>query len=274
MFARALFLLITVFWLTMTVLLWRREYGSDRAATSPVPVQLVWQKILTAPDSSSLVIVARGRRVGICHWITAISEEWADVSEESVPSGLPRKVRGYRLRLEGSALVEAWTNRVRFEGNLKLDKSRQWQELSARLGLRPMAWEVFSSAADRTVRLSVDSENGSLSRVLKFSELEQPDAWMRAVVGPQADGWLDVMGLSVMSANGPLERGVARTRNIRWEACEDQLRVGHTDVPVYRLQTRLLDRFVVTIFVSRVGEILRVELPYDVVMKNDQLLPG
>jgi hypothetical protein len=52
------------------------------------------------------------------------------------------------------------------------------------------------------------------------------------------------------------------------------LRVGHTDVPVYRLRTRLLDRFVVTIFVSRVGEILRVELPYDVVLKNDQLLPS
>src|SRR5215471_17677370 len=142
MLARVSFLLITLFWLTMNVLLWRREFGADRAARSPVPVPLVWQKILTAPDSSSLVIIAQGRRVGICHWITAISEEWASVSEENVPSDMPRKVRGYRLRLEGSALVEAWTNRVRFEGNLRLDRNRQWQELSARLGLRPMVWEV------------------------------------------------------------------------------------------------------------------------------------
>jgi hypothetical protein len=76
------------------------------------------------------------------------------------------------------------------------------------------------------------------------------------------------VGLPEMSTKGSL------VREVKWEACEDHLRIGHTDVPVYRLQTRLLDRFVVTIFVSRVGEILRVELPYDVVLKNDQLLPS
>jgi hypothetical protein len=268
MLTRVFFLLITLFWLTMNILLLRREFGSDHVASSPVPVQLVWQKILTAPDSSSLVIVARGQRIGICHWITAISEEWANVSEDNLPSGMPRKVRGYRLRLEGSALVEAWTNRIRFEGSLRLARDRQWQELTARLGVRPTVWEVHSALAEQTVHLTVENEGASFERVLKFSDLESPDAWVRAVAGPQAYGWLDVVGLPEMSTKGSL------VREVKWEACEDHLRIGHTDVPVYRLQTRLLDRFVVTIFVSRVGEILRVELPYDVVLKNDQLLPS
>ena len=39
----------------------------------------------------------------------------------------------------------------------------------------------------------------------------------------------------------------------------------------YRLQARLLDRYQARIFVSRVGEILRVDLPDEVVLLNDQL---
>jgi hypothetical protein len=37
------------------------------------------------------------------------------------------------------------------------------------------------------------------------------------------------------------------------------------------LQTRVLDKYEIKIFISRVGEILRVELPDEVVLVNDQL---
>src|SRR5512147_469945 len=115
MLSRIVFILITLFWLTMNVSLWRKEFGSHHAAGSAVPVELVWQKILTAPDSSSLVVFHHGTRIGICHWTTGISKEWAAVGEENVPSGMPRKVRGYELRLEGSTLTATPTNRIRFE---------------------------------------------------------------------------------------------------------------------------------------------------------------
>jgi len=42
-------------------------------------------------------------------------------------------------------------------------------------------------------------------------------------------------------------------------------------VRAYRLQTRLLDRFQALIFVSSVGEILRIELPDEIILVNDQL---
>ena len=48
MLARPTFLAIATFWLTMNVLLWRAEYGSHNGET-PVPLELVWRKILTAP---------------------------------------------------------------------------------------------------------------------------------------------------------------------------------------------------------------------------------
>src|SRR5262245_6370401 len=173
MLARAIFAVVTLFWVTMNVLLWREEVGS-RTVGGTVPLELVWQKMLTAPDSSSLVITRHGRRVGVCHWITGASEEWAQVSEENVPSGIPRRTRSYRLRLEGSMIVEEWTNRLRFDGTIRLGASQQWQELDARMNLRPTSWEIHSTAAERTVRFKVDTGSAEFQHDFRFSDLRNP----------------------------------------------------------------------------------------------------
>jgi hypothetical protein len=47
--------------------------------------------------------------------------------------------------------------------------------------------------------------------------------------------------------------------------------VGREPLRVYRLESRILDKHVVTIFVSRAGEILRAELPGDVTLVLEQL---
>lgn len=58
MFARLTFCGLAAFWVTMNVLLWRLEYGA-RGGDTEVPAQLVWHKILTAPDGSSLSVTRR-----------------------------------------------------------------------------------------------------------------------------------------------------------------------------------------------------------------------
>ena len=52
MIPRLTFLGLAGFWLAMNFFLWRAEYGS-RGGDTPVPAELVWQKILSAPDASS-----------------------------------------------------------------------------------------------------------------------------------------------------------------------------------------------------------------------------
>jgi hypothetical protein len=59
---------------------------------------------------------------------------------------------------------------------------------------------------------------------------------------------------------------------LQWEAFNDKLVIRHEPVRVYRLQTRLLDRYPIVIFVSRAGEILRAELPQGIVLLHDQLV--
>ena len=49
------------------------------------------------------------------------------------------------------------------------------------------------------------------------------------------------------------------------------LKVGSNFIRVYRLEARLFDRLKATLFVSPVGEILRMELPGEIVLMNDAL---
>ncbi len=58
--------------------------------------------------------------------------------------------------------------------------------------------------------------------------------------------------------------------DIHWEAHLDRLTIGRELVPAYRLETRVLDHPIV-IYVSTLGEILRVELPGGVMASFDQL---
>lgn len=262
---RVLIIVVTGFWLTMNVLLWQTEFGS-RKNGGTVPVETVWEKILTAADDSSLTIFHEGKLIGACHLRTAVGEEWSRISDENMPAAPPDKGRGYHLRIDGSAVVPQLTNRVRFEGELKLDKSREWQELSARVTMRPVTWEIHSVAAQRTVHLKAQGLEQGFDVVLQFSDLKNPAVLTYKLLGPTAAELAAEAGLRAT----PNDTSVPALR-LNWQAQEDLIRIGRTAVQVYRLRTRLLERYEVSVIVSRAGEILRVELPGKVTLVNDRL---
>ena len=84
MIARLPFLVFAGFWVTMNVLLWRMEFGSD-GGDIPVPLQLVWRKILTAPDASSLSVYQNGERTGYCELSTSVGQQMATLDENKPP---------------------------------------------------------------------------------------------------------------------------------------------------------------------------------------------
>ena len=53
---------------------------------------------------------------------------------------------------------------------------------------------------------------------------------------------------------------------------EDWLKLGRNPIRVFRIEAKLFDRFRAVFFVSPLGELLRVELPDDVVLMNDALI--
>jgi hypothetical protein len=267
MISRIVLIVLTLFWLTMNILLWRAEYGREGSAGSSVPAEVVWRKILTAPDSSSLSIFHHGKKVGFCHWVSGIGEELAQITEDnSSPEGMVRHIRGYRLQLEGNVSSDEVGNRIRFESALTLTTNQLWQDFNLRIILRPAMLEIHSSATEQRVKFHVDDGEEKFDRVIKFSELQNPQALLREFGGPVAGGLLSNFGMF-----GTQLQGSAVKAGLKWEGREDSMRIGHSPVRTYRLQTRLLDRYQITIFVSRVGEILRVELPDEILLINDQL---
>ena len=68
MFNRVYFPLIALFWIVMNTLLWRAEFGGGREFGSAVSPEVVWQKILTAPDDSTLEISLKEKKIGYCRW--------------------------------------------------------------------------------------------------------------------------------------------------------------------------------------------------------------
>ncbi len=270
MLSRLFFLLITLFWLTMSFLLWRSEFSGRKETGSAISAETVLEKILTAPDTSSLEIYHHGNKIGFCRWAASVGVQSGNknLSEQFQPEGMVEQPTSYSLELEGNVTPVGSTNRLRFELNLKLSTNRNWQEFDLRANMRPDAWELHTSAAEKKVRFVIDDAYERWEQSFSFDDLRNPQTLLREFGGPMALtvlGSLGNLGLGTSSSTN----AVSPMLNIQWEANNDSMRFGHSKVRVYRLHTKILDRYDVFVFVSRVGEILWVELPDKIVLSND-----
>jgi hypothetical protein len=254
MTSRITFLFVAAFWAVMNFLLWRAEYGSHGSG-EPVPATLVWRKILTAPDASSLSIYQDGERSGFCEFSTSVETEMAALDEDKPPPEGFAARTGYQIRLNGNTSLGDFTNRLRFDGRLQFSARREWRELNLKLSSHSTSLEIHSIATNRTVRLIITSDGNVLERNIAFDKLEDPDVLLRAFAGNFSGGLLGALDLPVLP-----QGSAALAQNLHWEARRDRLKIGNEPVSVYRLETRVLDHPVV-IYTSTLGEILRVELP-------------
>lgn len=267
--SRLLFLLITLFWLTMNFLLWRSEFSGRTSVGSAVPLDTVFNKILTAPDASSLEVYHHGQKIGFCRWSASVGSAASKTfSEEFEPEGMVEQPTSYSLDLEGNVTLANSTNRLRFDLNLKLSTNRVWQEFSVRANTRPNSWELHSNATDQKVRLVMDDEYDHWEQSFTFDELRNPQTLLREFGGPIALTVLGTLGNLGLGNVGKTNAAIALP-SLKWSANNDSMRFGHSKVRVYRLHAKLFERYEVFIFVSRVGEILWVELPDKLVLSND-----
>jgi hypothetical protein len=256
---------VGIFWVTMNVLLWRAEYGAGRELGSPVPVAVVWRKILNAPDDSALVVQHRGQRVGFCRWIANVGETPTSKRPPNPVDDLEGRVRepaGFTIDVEGSALVAEVSQRLRLSLHAQFAPDDAWRTFELIVGLRPATVEIRGSAPGQIIELKTEVAGQRWQRRFTFAELRQPGALLAELGGPWAAG---------MPALAGLPDPARLSAGLVWQAHHDTLRVGRTDVRAYRLHAKLLDRHQAVVYVSRAGEILRVELPGEVVLMNDAL---
>jgi hypothetical protein len=263
MIPRLTFLLIAAFWVAMNALLWRAEYDSSGAGIR-VPVALVWQKILTAPDISSLNVFQDGERTGFCEFSTSVEQEMATLDEgDPVPKNINSHA-GYQIRFNGNVSLGDYTNRLTFNGQLEFSRQRAWRGMNLKLSSHFATIEVQSVAAEQNVHLKITSDGVTNEQVLSFADLQDPNILWRTFMGNFGE-WAAGLNLPFDP-----ETSTILAQSIHWEARRERLILGGEPVPVYRLETRILDHPIV-IYVSTLGEILRVELPGGVIASFDQL---
>lgn len=280
MWSRLLFLLIAGFFITMNVLLWRSEFGAGNELGSMVPTETVWHKLLIAPDTSHLEIRRHGKKIGYGNWAPSVGEDLANAKrslDEILPEGMILEPSGYSLLFDGNFSVPD-VGRIRFGFDLRLTTNHQWREFGLHLSVRPgrlqaadlspapMAWEIHALAAAETVKVTSDGDAGHSEQVFTFSELQQPEKLLQEAGLPITPGILAALGLS----RNPAQASPALL-GLKWEARNDWLKIATERMRVYRLYARFLDRFQIVLFISPEGEILRVELPDEIVLVNDKL---
>jgi hypothetical protein len=261
--SRIIFLAIAAFWVTMNFFLWRAEYSSHGGGEL-VPVELVWRKILTAPDASSLSIYQHGERSGFCEFSTSVEMEMAKLDEDKPPPEGVVTRAGYQIRLNGNTSLGDFTNRLRFDGRLQFSAKRQWRELNLKLSSHTATVEIHSFATNQTVRLKITNDDGVSERDFAFADLASPGTLLSAFGASFSGGLFDALDLPVLS-----ESSTEMAQNLNWEAHRDRLKIGSEPVSVYRLETHMLG-YSVVIYVSTLGEILRVELPDDLTATLDE----
>ncbi|HEX6863950.1 MAG TPA: hypothetical protein VF414_14075, partial [Thermoanaerobaculia bacterium] len=130
------------------------------------------------------------------------------------------------------------------------------------------SWEFHASATNELLRFIANEGEGPQERRFTFAELQDPQKLAQAVGGPFLPAMLAAFGLPLQQQARPSTVALG----LHWDARQDWLQVGRNPVRVYRLEARLLDRFKAVFFVSPVGELLRVELPNDVLLINEALI--
>jgi hypothetical protein len=268
---RVFLFFVTAFFVTMNVLLWRSEFGTRDRAGSSVPLEVVWEKVLTCPDISPLEIRHKGAKVGRGNWVAHVGEEQTAskvMTDELPPEGMIKQLGGYQIDFDGSLNLDP-LSRLRFNSNLKLDTNQAWQEFSVSIALKPFAWKVKASEASQNVTLFAEDDEGHSERVFTFSDLRHPEKLLSEVGGAAWPAAMAAFGVGFppFAAGGTNNVSLG----LEWEARNDWLTIGSNPVRVYRLEARLFDRFRAVMFVSPVGEILRVELPDEIVLTNDAL---
>lgn len=268
MVQRIVFILLAAFWVAMNVSLWRAEYGRGSNQGSPVPVSTVWRKVLTAADTSALEVRHQGRRLGFCRWGVNVipSPKGGDrLLPDPAPEGMIAAVSGYSMDLSGNLVLGASAQRLRFDFDGVVSTNRSLRSFNGRVTVRPGMWELRAGLAEDRLHVSLTDGFDKVEESFSIEEMRDP----RALLKRLADPVTAVLLGEALPLDLPTGNNLAAEWN--WEARYDWLKLGHTAVRVYRVEARLMDRYKVVLFVSRVGEILRAELPGGVELVNDQL---
>lgn len=242
---------LAAFWAVMMALLALNEAGGGAAFESRVPIHSVVERMLKAADPSTLRLSRHGIALGQLRWLPSVREVPLDTNSVA-PEGMVAAATGYHIDLDLTLSGSNPDSRWYAVGQLDLDLEYDWEEVLFRLIQRPTTWEVQAARGRDTIRFSY--EEGRSEPVRKEYRLADL-ARLPATITPIAPLLPPGLLLSAGATNTP------SLPPITWDATDSHLRVGRHRVRAYRIRGRLLEDLEIVIYISRAGELLRIELP-------------
>jgi hypothetical protein len=256
-----------LFWAVMMVLLWRAEFGKELRGS--LPAETVVDRVLRSPDDSSMILYHRGQRIGSMVWAPNVGQEVVtgkiNTLEES-PEGQVAQISEYTIDAEGTVYPGDDRKPLKYDVRLTLSTNRDWRDLTVRITQRPDTWSIRADAKEKQLTLNHSSDGEAWERKFAFDDLRRPEKILAELGMP----WATVMlagGLGLSPQQATVE---SLSLGLKWEASLGFVPLGKSSVRCYRLSARLFDRFEVVVFVSRLGELLRVELPDGYLLVNER----
>jgi hypothetical protein len=267
--SKLFFAVITIFWVAMNALLWRWQSGAHSKIGNAVPPEVVWNKILTAPDNSSLDIYDHDKKIGFCHWVATAGSATQVLNETLVDDYAPEEAipqpTGYGLTLDGNTSIFG-TNRARFDVHMRLSTNQVWQDFHVTAKMRPYAWDIHAVESAQKIMIKANDDGVIWQKTLSFSDFQHPETLLSELGMPDTLGLTGMAGLTGLAFQENSVKQAAAT--LKWDAHEDWMKFGHSRVRVYRLETQFLGQHLY-VFTSQVGEILWVEAPNKLTFRNE-----
>lgn len=263
---RAVFAVITAFWLVMTFLLIRQEFGGKSRVDSAVSLPVVWEKVLTAPDSSALSIYQRRKKIGLCRWTAAVVQHAPTANQEEdkfAPEGRVQRIAGYEIDFEGHVFFGEETNRLRFDLRMSFSTNNSLKTIDLTAGVRPELWELRGNVVEDKVTFRQRGGEQEWEQNFRISDFRNPQKLL--INNPVAWAMMKSMGLDELGL------GTNIIGSMKWEARTDTFKMGAASARVYRLDTKLMEGLQGVVYISRAGEILRVELPDGYLLLNEAI---
>jgi len=283
-------LLAGVFWLVMNLLLWRSEYGGG-VSGNPLPVENVVSRILETPDPSELDIYLGEEKKGSCRWmvvqvgekdmVAAQNDQDGDVDLEAAEmAGLIKDIHAYAISLDGQLQWEDQPRRIRFMIQLDLSSDRQWVSLDGKVGMAGTWVHIHARRSEETFAIELDEQGAQTARIhWSFDELMDPEAALAKLTSmsglpPVAVSMIlgSVKSLPNMMVAGMPAYPSSEAGFATWNAASDWLNVAHSRMRVYRIDGPYEEDLPFKVTINRAGEILLVDLPRGLRLRNQGVL--
>lgn len=252
-----------VFWVVMNGLLWQAEWGDRFTADSGIPPELVWRRLLDSPDASVLSIRHQGRSIGTLEWHPSVRESAQGESTNAI-EGMVTTPVGHHLRIAVRFSGEDTPlNRLMVLGNLDLSASNTLDRLQVRVDQRPRSWEIQTEAGSDRVRLVYEEGRRRFDQSFETGN--------RAALQLMLAPYLSALPAGIIPEEA-WTRPESLTRSVTLETRSDWLSVGRSRLKVHRLTARLPGQLEATAFISRAGEILKIQLPDRLMLVNEAIL--